>query len=268
MPEVVHVVSKTGAPELATGPMGMEQTDVYIQIKPQEEWREGMTKEEIGLEIAEAIERDVPEVAGAISQPIQMRTNELIAGVRSDVAVLLYGPDLDQLAALGEKAAAALRGVPGAEDVRAEQVSGLRYLRVIPDRGKLARYGLTIEDVNQVTETMAVGHGAGQVLEGERRFSIVVKTLHGFDGDLDALRAQLAEQSSTLLGGHPRIKELRAQISDLDRQIREEAVRISRSLDNDARIAGARVESLGASLDQLKKQASATKVSVARRSGT
>jgi cobalt-zinc-cadmium resistance protein CzcA len=189
VPEVVHVISKTGAPELATDPMGMEQSDVYLKLKPQEQWRAGVTKEEIGAEISEAIERDVPEVAGAISQPIQMRTNELIAGVRSDVAVLLYGPDLEQLSALGDKAAAALQKIPGAEDVRVEQVSGLRYLRVIPDRAKLARYGLTIEDVNQVTETMAVGHGTGQVLEGERRFGIVVKTLHGFDGDLDALRA-------------------------------------------------------------------------------
>src|SRR5262249_52287777 len=121
--------------------------------------------------------------------PIQMRTNELIAGVRSDVAVLLYGPDLGELSALGERAAQALRSVPGAEDVRVEQVSGLRYLRVVPDRAKLARYGLTIADVNQITETMAVGHGVGEVLEGERRFSIVVKTAHGYGGDLDVLRA-------------------------------------------------------------------------------
>src|SRR5262249_48467849 len=126
---------------------------------------------------------------GGMSQPIQMRTNELVAGVRSDVAAVIYGPDLDELGRLGEQAAAAIRGVPGAEDVRVEQVAGLRDLRVIPDRAKLARYGLTIEDVNQVAETMAVGHAVGEVMEGERRFGVVVKTRHEFAGDLEALAA-------------------------------------------------------------------------------
>ena len=189
VPEVVAVVSKTGAPELATDPMGIEASDVYIRLKDRDAWRDGVTKEDLAREISEAIEVAVPEVAGGISQPIQMRTNELVAGVRSDVAVLLYGTSLDELSALGEAVARVLRKIPGAEDVRVEQVSGLRYLRVLPDRRKLARYGLTIADVNQVTETMAVGHGVGQVLEGERRFGIVVKTAHGFSGDLDALRA-------------------------------------------------------------------------------
>ncbi|HYJ07504.1 MAG TPA: efflux RND transporter permease subunit [Polyangiaceae bacterium] len=129
----------------------------------------------------------MPEVAVGISQPIQMRTNELVAGIRSDVAALVYGPDLERLKEAGEEIAAALRRVPGAENVRVEQVAGLRYLKIEPDRNKLARYGLTIADVNQLTETIAVGHDVGDVLEGERRFGIVVKTDHGFDGDLSAL---------------------------------------------------------------------------------
>ena len=133
------------------------------------------------------MEKRVPEIAGAISQPIQMRTNELLAGVRSDVAALVYGPDLDALVDLGDKIASSIRSVPGAEDVRVEQVAGLRYLRVVPERSKLARYGLTVADVNQITETMAVGHAAGEVLEGERRFGIVVKMQHGFDGELEPL---------------------------------------------------------------------------------
>jgi cobalt-zinc-cadmium resistance protein CzcA len=131
----------------------------------------------------------VPEVAGALSQPIQMRTNELVAGVRSDVAALVYGPDLDELARLSERVARAVRAVPGVEDLRVEQVAGLRYLRVEPDRAKLARYGLSVADVNQITETIAVGHHVGDVLEGERRFGIAVKTDHGFTGDLGALLA-------------------------------------------------------------------------------
>ncbi|MFO0667448.1 MAG: CusA/CzcA family heavy metal efflux RND transporter [Polyangiaceae bacterium] len=188
LPEVDHVVNKIGAPEVATDPMGIEQSDVFIGLKDRGAWRRGMTKAKLSAEMSRAIEEEVPEVVGAISQPIQMRTNELVAGVRSDVAVLLYGTDLDELRSLGDKVATAVRTVPGAVDVRVEQVAGLKYLRVIPDRAKLARYGLTIEDVNQITETMAVGYGTGDVLEGERRFGIRVKMRHGYAGDLEPLR--------------------------------------------------------------------------------
>jgi heavy metal efflux system protein len=160
---------------------------VYVGLKERKYWRSGVTKEQIGAEIGAGIEAAVPEVAGAISQPIQMRTNELVAGVRSDVAALLYGPDLGQLQKLGEVIAAAVRKVPGAEDVQVEQVAGLRYLRIEPDRNKLARYGLTVADINQLTETIAVGHHVGDVLEGERRFEIAVKTAHEYAGDLGAL---------------------------------------------------------------------------------
>jgi cobalt-zinc-cadmium resistance protein CzcA len=188
IPEVRHVVSRTGAPEVATDPMGVEQSDVYIGLKDRSEWRKDLTKERLAKQISHVTEEDVPEIGGAVSQPIQMRTNELIAGVRSDVAVLLYGPDLGQLRSFGDKVADIVRQVPGAVDVRVEQVAGLKYLRVIPDRAKLARYGFTIEDINQITETMAVGYGAGEVLEGERRFGITVKTRHDFAGDLEPLR--------------------------------------------------------------------------------
>ncbi len=167
--------------------MGMEQTDVYIALQDRAAWRPASTKPELAAEIGRALERSVPEVAGGISQPIQMRTNELVAGVQSDVAAIIYGPELDRLARSGERIATVVRTVQGATDVRVEQTAGLRYLRVIPDRAKLARYGLTIEDVNEITETMSVGHPVGSILEGERRFGLVVKTAHGFSGDLDAL---------------------------------------------------------------------------------
>jgi cobalt-zinc-cadmium resistance protein CzcA len=189
IPEVATVVTRTGAPEVATDPMGLEQSDVYVELKPREEWRAGISKSDIASEVSDRMERRVPEIAGAISQPIQMRTNELVAGVRSDVAVLVYGSDLETLKELGDRVATAVRGVRGAVDVRIEQVAGLRYLRIAPDRNKLARYGLTIADVNQVTETVAVGHHVGVVQEGDRRFSVVIKAAHGFDGDVDAFRA-------------------------------------------------------------------------------
>ncbi len=189
IPEVATVVTRTGAPEVATDPMGLEQSDVYVELVPRERWRPGITKADIAAAVSERMESRVPEIAGSISQPIQMRTNELVAGVRSDVAVLVYGTDLETLKELGDRVAAAVSKVPGAVDVRVEQVAGLRYLRISPDRNKLARYGLTIADVNQVTETIAVGHRVGVVQEGDRRFSVVIKTAHGWSGEIGAFRA-------------------------------------------------------------------------------
>lgn len=187
IPELRHVISKTGAPELATDPMGVEETDVFTHLQEPQRWRAGLTKAELGEQLMATLKKHVPDVGLSLSQPIQMRTNELVAGVRSDVAAIVYGPDLDQLASLGERIAGALRKVPGAEDVRVAQVAGLRYLRVVPDRNKLARYGLTIEDINQATETLAVGHAVGEVLEGERRFGIRILLRHDFAGDTEPL---------------------------------------------------------------------------------
>ncbi|MCB9666627.1 MAG: efflux RND transporter permease subunit [Myxococcales bacterium] len=189
LPEVKHAVGRAGAPEIGNDPMGLEQSDIYIALRPRKEWRAGLSKAQLAEEVLHAANSSVPEVASSISQPIQMRTNELIAGIRSDVAVHVFGPDLTQLARIGEQIAEHIRAIEGAVDVRVEQVAGLPYLEVIPDRAKLARYGLTIADINKVTETMAVGHHVGQVLEGERRFGLVVKTQHGFGGSLDALEA-------------------------------------------------------------------------------
>lgn len=189
IPEAIHVVGRSGSPELGTDPMGIDQTDFYIELRDREAWRPGLTKEALADEIAAITEAATPEIAGAISQPIQMRTNELVAGVRSDVGVLIYGPDLEVLRQLGEATLAAVREVPGAVDVRVEQVAGLEYLRIEPDRARLARYGLTIADVNLATEAIAVGHKVGVVLEGERRFDMMVRLDHGYSGDLNALRA-------------------------------------------------------------------------------
>jgi len=189
IPEVEHVIPRAGAPEVATDPMGIEQSDVYITLKDRSTWRSGLTKQALGHEIAAAVERDVPEVAFSMSQPIQMRTNELIAGVRSDAAAQIYGPDLDTLQRLGRETAAALKPVPGVADLRPEQSTGLTYLRVRPDRARLARYGLTVDDVNTVTETMAVGRAAGEVFEKDRRFALVVRTALDYQGNLDVIRA-------------------------------------------------------------------------------
>ena len=187
IPEVLHVVSKTGAPDLANDPMGIEQTDVYIQLQPRSKWRDGWIKEDVASAVAEALDENVPELSIGLSQPIEMRTNELVAGVKSDIAIEIYGPDLAELRRVAQRVASAVRRVPGAVDVRAEQGHGLSYLRITPDRGALAQHGLTIKDVNTLTEAMAVGHRAGIVREGDRRFEISVK-LDRVDGDLDRVR--------------------------------------------------------------------------------
>lgn len=187
IPEIRSVVSKTGAPEPPNDPMGVQQTDIYLGIKDRNQWRRGLTKDDLARAISDRIAQEVPEVGGFVSQPIEMRTNELVAGIRSDVAAVIYGPDLEALMAFGDRVASLVRDVCGAEDVRVEQVAGLKHLRVIPDRAKLARYGLSVADVNQIVETIAVGHPTGEVFEGERRFSIVVRVKHDFAGDLDPL---------------------------------------------------------------------------------
>jgi cobalt-zinc-cadmium resistance protein CzcA len=124
-----------------------------------------------------------------VSQPIEMRTGELVAGVRSDVGIVLYGPDLDELVHYGDAIARQVQDIEGIVDVRAEQTAGLRYLRIIPDRHRLARHGLTIADVNLAAETMSVGHEVGFVLEGDRKFAIRVRVDHPPGGDLQALAA-------------------------------------------------------------------------------
>jgi cobalt-zinc-cadmium resistance protein CzcA len=187
IPEVRQVVCKTGSPDVATEPMGINETDIWVLLKPRNTWRAGLTKDGLATQISQILSEKVPEFIGGISQPIQMRSNELIAGVKSDAAALIYGDDLDELARLANTVAARIRGVRGAVDVKVEQVAGLRYLRIVPDRARLARHGLSIDDVNRVTEALSVGAGAGEVLEGDRRFGVVVKTRSGFRGSPAAI---------------------------------------------------------------------------------
>lgn len=189
LPEVTDVVSRIGAPELANDPMGVEQSDVYILLKPQKEWRSGKLKADLAREVGEIVESATPEIAYTISQPIQMRTNELIAGIRSDVAVSFYGDDLGELRRLGERAGEILRRVRGASGLKVEQVAGQPYLSILPDRVRLARYGLAIEDVNAATETLAVGYEVGPIFEGQKRFSLVVRQQVAGSDDFEAVRS-------------------------------------------------------------------------------
>ncbi|MCP4661426.1 MAG: efflux RND transporter permease subunit [bacterium] len=171
--EVETIISRTGRPEVALDPMGVEIGDTFVMLRPKEEWRFD-TKEELVEAIREELEAQVPGAKFAFTQPIELRFAELIAGVRSDVAVHIYGADLELLREKAEEIAAVLRSVPGSADVAAEQIQGLPRLRVAIDREAVARYGLSAAEVFRVLEAVG-GIQAGTVLEGAMRFPIQVR---------------------------------------------------------------------------------------------
>lgn len=175
LPEVKFVFSKTGTAEAAADPMPPNVSDTFIVLKPREEWPDPTLPK---AELIERIQQAVGTLPGnnyEFTQPIQMRFNELLAGVRGDVAVKVYGDDFDQMLATAGQIAGVLRNVEGAADVKVEQVSGLPFLDVAIDRTAVARYGLSIADVQDVIAIAIGGKEAGLVFEGDRRFDIVVR---------------------------------------------------------------------------------------------
>lgn len=185
-PEVKTVVTRSGSPEVATDVMGIELADSYAILKSPSEWRVS-SKEELVENMEEALEEAVPGVGFSFTQPIEMRFNELIAGVRSDVAVKLFGDDLDELARSGQEIARVVSGVRGAEDVKLEQTTGLPVLRVQVDRDRCARYGISVGDVLDTVEAARAGRVVGTVFEGQRRFGLAVRFDDATARDIDAL---------------------------------------------------------------------------------
>ena len=173
VPEVRSVVSRTGANELGTDPMGMELSDMYVLLKSESEWQ-ARSKADIEEEIRRRLAR-VPGIAFGLSQPIAMRVDELVSGVRSQVAVKLFGDDLETLRSKADQIARVLRQVRGLSDLRIEQVSGLYYLKVDIDRAKIARHGINVAEITEVIEAVGGGIAAGEVFEGQWRFPIVVR---------------------------------------------------------------------------------------------
>ncbi len=174
-PEVAFVFSKTGTAELAADPMPPNVSDTFIVLKPSEAWPDPLESKDA---LRRRLEAALDKLAGnnlEWTQPIQMRFNELIAGVRADVAVKLFGDDFAELDATAQVVAAALRDVPGAADVKVEQTAGLPVMQIEIDRAAIARYGLSIADVQDVVAAAVGGREAGQVFEGDRRFDLVVR---------------------------------------------------------------------------------------------
>jgi heavy metal efflux system protein len=173
IPDVRSVISRTGANELGTDPMGMELSDMYVLLKPESEWR-AQSKIEIEEQVRRRLEQ-VPGIAFGLSQPIAMRVDELVSGVRSQVAVKLFGDDLETLRVKADEIARVLRQVRGISDLRVEQVSGLYYLKIDIDRAKIARHGINVAEITEVIEAVGGGIAAGEIFEGQWRFPIVVR---------------------------------------------------------------------------------------------
>lgn len=189
LPEVKTVYSKAGTASLAADPMPPNASDNYIILKPKDEWPAGITTKE---QVVKRIREKTAHLVGNnfdVTQPIEMRFNELIGGVRSDVAVKLYGDDLDQLTLVAQRIAGVLRKTPGASDVRVAQTGGFPTFDIAFNRLAIAQYGLTIKEVADTVSTALAGRAAGQIFEGDRRFDIVVRLPTNERNNLEMLGA-------------------------------------------------------------------------------
>lgn len=188
-PEVKETFAKIGTAEVATDPMPPSVADGFVMIKPRSEWpNPKRSKTELVNAMAQKMDAELPGTKFEFLQPIQMRFNELIAGVRSDVAVKVFGDDLDELVSVGKEIGKVLGSIPGAEDVSVEQITGLPLLTINMNRKTMARFGLNVADVQEVIQIAIGGKEAGEVFEGDRRHPLLVRLPENLRTDLDALK--------------------------------------------------------------------------------
>lgn len=174
-PEVEQVVTRIGAAEVPTDPMSMEESDVIIKLRPRKEWVSANSKDELADKFKEALSI-IPGMEVEFTQPIEMRFNELITGVRADVAIKIFGEDLSILSKKANEVKSLIENVEGASDIVVEKVEGLPQMSVVYDRSKIARYGLNIADLNAIVSAGFAGTSVGSIFEGEKRFDMVCKT--------------------------------------------------------------------------------------------
>lgn len=183
--EIQYVWTRIGTAEVATDPMGIELSDVFITLKPRSQWKRARTQDELAALVQREL-RDMPGQRIALTQPIEMRLNEMISGVRSDVAAILYGDDFDVLARQAAEIERVLKSIPGAVDVSTEQLTGQPVFRVRVDQEAIARYGIPARTVLELVESLG-GIGVGEVYEGQLRFPLVVRLPENFRTDPGAL---------------------------------------------------------------------------------
>jgi cobalt-zinc-cadmium resistance protein CzcA len=185
--EIETVVTKTGRAEISEDPMGPEQSDIIIMLHPEKQWTTGRSKEDLVSDI-QVVLSEIPGIRLAFSQPIALRVNELISGIKSDLAVKLFGPDLDVLLENANRIAAAMSGVEGAEGVKVEQISGFSQVEIVVDRKAIARHKINLADVNDIVETAVGGKVATTIVEGQMRFGLLVRFPEEYRNDTDALK--------------------------------------------------------------------------------
>ncbi len=186
-PEVKDVISKIGTAEIPTDPMPIEVGDIMVRMKPKDEWVSADSKEAM-FERMEEVLLQIPGVEYEFTQPIQMRFNELIAGVREDIAIKIFGENPEVLFEKARQAEQIINGIVGVGDLRVEQTQGLPQMMVVYERNKIAQYGLNIRELNAVLRTAFAGETAGVVFEEERRFDLVVRLEEGYRKDLESIR--------------------------------------------------------------------------------
>ena len=174
-PEVDRVVSKIGRAEVATDPMGVDTVDIFVSLKEHAKWPSGESRNAFIEKVSHKLQVQIPQAAFSFSQPVELRTAELIVGVKSDLAIKIFGEDLDTLVKLAGKLKGTIEKIPGAADVKVEQTEGLPQLLVTADRDAIARRGINVNEVNDLVQSVVVGKPAGQIYQGEKRFDMIVK---------------------------------------------------------------------------------------------
>ena len=187
-PEIERIFARTGTAEIASDPMPPNISDAYIMLKPESEWPQPKRSRQALVEAVQAKAAQIPGNNYEFSQPIQLRFNELVSGVRADVAVKVFGDDMEVLNATAGQIEQVLNAIPGAAEVNVEQTTGLPMLTVNMDREKAARYGINIADLQDTIATAIGGRNAGTLFEGDRRFDIVVRLPENVRSDLDAIQ--------------------------------------------------------------------------------
>lgn len=199
-PEVDTVVSRIGRPEGAVDYQGPEASDCFVILKPREQWRHGMTPEKLAQELSDKLEARVPATLHAFSQPIEMRVNDLVAGIKGDVAIKIYGDDLSQMQEAADQIRKAVASVPGAADTKMEIVTGLPSIRVVINRDHIGRLGVPPGSVLDALAMARAGQQVGVVREGERVFDLVVRLGgEGVEDERDLARLPLASQAGNLV---------------------------------------------------------------------
>lgn len=186
-PEVETVVTKTGRAEISEDPMGPEQSDFFVMLYPRSRWKTGRSREDLVAAIQEDL-RQIPGLRFSFSQPIALRVNELISGIKSDLAIKVFGPDLDVLGESANEIAVVLQDIDGAEDVKVEQISGFAQIEVDVDRRAIARHKINVADVNEIIETAVGGKVATTIVEGQMRFAAVVRFPEPYRRDVTSLK--------------------------------------------------------------------------------